>query len=102
MNMKITVVIVTVIILLCATAFAAESLQPCNEKFKSTMTYCFQNGLPTFMDFGNLNELRDTCMNDATCKTFAKKCLISNFESEEFSNCPLVQTYIKSINRMFR
>ncbi|KAH8853344.1 hypothetical protein EWB00_005926 [Schistosoma japonicum] len=100
--MKITIVFPIILTSLCTVAFAAESFQVCNEKLEATMKFCFQSWLRNSRKNKNLRDLRNSCMKDVYCKFRAKNCLLSAFKTQTFTNCPLVQTYIKSVNRMFK
>ncbi|KAH8853343.1 hypothetical protein EWB00_005927 [Schistosoma japonicum] len=97
--MKVLIVLVVILASWCSVTFGAESLQQCNKKFESSMRKCFRRWWD-FKSYKDLNHLRNTCMKKESCKRKAKKCLIKELKGKEYINCPLQQTYIKSVDRM--
>ncbi|CAH8832524.1 unnamed protein product [Trichobilharzia szidati] len=103
-KMKFIIMYIISLLFVCQCVRIADPLALCNQKLQSVSEMCFSTSLISIgqhYDSVDLKYLKELCKKHKSCMAEAKNCLLSEFNSEEFANCPTAKTLRKSINRIF-
>ncbi|CAH8439280.1 unnamed protein product [Heterobilharzia americana] len=103
--MKLLSVYIITLLSVCPPTMMSINNKVCDTELALSMKHCFRTCLrysKRLSADNDLKAMRLLCMADQTSKLAAKQCLLKEFSKTKFDKCPVIKTYINSVDRLFK